>query len=421
MKQLGKKIIVAILGWQLRRLRQRHHFKVVAVAGSIGKTSTKFAVASLLAESFRVRFQSGNYNDQVTVPLVFFGQSLPSLLNPIAWTKTLISNERQIRGSYAYDVVVVEVGTDGPGQIAQFAEYLHVDIGVVTAITPEHMEFFDSLDAVASEELSLATFSDKLVVNADLCAVTYLSKLPQRLSYGIHQESIYQIKNAKYGDQKYEFSVYKGDQSLLGASHPSISEMQLYSILAAVSIADQFGMTADEITKGIARIQPVSGRLQLLEGFKNSTIIDDTYNASPEAVKAALDTLYSLPAPQKIALLGNMNELGNYSPEAHREVGEYCNPKKLDLVVTLGVDANQYLAATAEDVGCRVIRALTPSQAADAIKSVLKPGAIILAKGSQNGVFAEEAVKQLLVNPSDARKLVRQSPAWLKKKAKNFS
>ena len=150
-------------------------------------------------------------------------------------------------------------------------------------------------------------------------------------------------------------------------------------------------------------------------------IIDDTYNASPEAVKAALDTLYGIEAPQRIALLGNMNELGDYSESAHREIGQYCNPEKLDLLVTLAGDANTFTAAEAEAKGCTVVRVDSPYDAAEKIKFALKPGAVILAKGSQNRVFAEEAVKQLLADPADQSKLVRQSASWLKIKQQQFN
>jgi UDP-N-acetylmuramoyl-tripeptide--D-alanyl-D-alanine ligase len=148
--------------------------------------------------------------------------------------------------------------------------------------------------------------------------------------------------------------------------------------------------------------------------------LDDTYNASPDATKAALDTLYKLPAVHKIALLGNMNELGDYSKQAHIAVGEYCDPKQLELVVTIGRDANTYLAAEAEKKGCTVARFDNPYKAGKYLESRLSKGAILLAKGSQNGVFAEEAIKQLLANPADTSKLVRQTPKWLKKKARAF-
>ena len=115
-----------------------------------------------------------------------------------------------------------------------------------------------------------------------------------------------------------------------------------------------------------------------------------------------------------------MNELGKYSQEAHTKAGELCDPSQLDLVVTIGLDANKFLAAAAQAKGCKVEKFDSPYTAGEFVKGQIKTGAIILAKGSQNSVFAEEAVKILLANPGDASKLVRQSGAWLKKKQKAF-
>src|SRR5690606_51259 len=114
---------------------------------------------------------------------------------------------------------------------------------------------------------------------------------------------------------------------------------------------------------------------------------DDTYNSSPEAAKAALKTLYQLEAASRVALLGNMNELGAYSESAHRELGDYCDPDKLDLVVTLGPDANAFLAPAASAKGIETKLANTPYEAAEYLRPYMKQGTVLLAKGSQNGVY----------------------------------
>jgi len=180
-------------------------------------------------------------------------------------------------------------------------------------------------------------------------------------------------------------------------------------------------MEDSEIQAGLNDITPAPGRLQVLNGVNDSTIIDDTYNASPEAMKAALKTLYRLNAPQKIAILGSMSELGKYSEAAHKEIGELCDPAQLDLVVTIGPDANKFLAPAASAKGCTVKTFDSPYDAGEYVRTMLKPSALILAKGSQNGVFAEEAIKQLLANALDGSRLVRQSRQWLKVKHRAFN
>ena len=167
MKKAAKGIVAQILGWQVRRLRKKNDFKIIGVAGSIGKTSTKIAIAKVLSEGLRVQFQEGNYNDLITVPLIFFGLSEPSLFNPLAWLKAFIKIEKQLLKPYPFDVVVVEIGTDGPGQIDRFGKYLHCDITVLTAISHEHMEFFGTLSDVAKEELSVSKYTDLLLINKE--------------------------------------------------------------------------------------------------------------------------------------------------------------------------------------------------------------------------------------------------------------
>ncbi len=421
MKKLGKRIVLIALSWQLRRLQKRWQPKVVAVVGSYGKTSTKFAISAVLKQHFRVRFQEGNYNDIVTIPLVFFGEALPSLLNPFAWAGLLLRNERQLREPAPYDVVVLELGTDTPGDIAEFARYLHVDLAVVTAIAYEHMEFFADLQAIADEELAVQAYASKVLVNGDLCAPEYVQALAAPMeTYAIEKQATYRVSSIKSANEVFDFTLDKQGKRLFTARQPGVARVQLYSAAAATAVADNLGMPAEKIVQGIAAIAAAPGRMQRLKGIRGSLILDDTYNAGPEATKAALDTLYTLKAPQKIALLGNMNELGDYSVGAHQEVGDYCDPEQVDLVVTLGKHANEVLAPAAQARGCHVKMSASPYEAGEYLKAHIKAGAAVLVKGSQNGVFAEEAVKLILEDPADVQRLVRQSKAWMQKKHKQF-
>jgi UDP-N-acetylmuramoyl-tripeptide--D-alanyl-D-alanine ligase len=190
--------------------------------------------------------------------------------------------------------------------------------------------------------------------------------------------------------------------------------------VAAGAVGIRLGLSAGEVALGMARIRPVAGRMQLLKGLEGSLLIDDTYNSSPQAAIAALNTLYTFPSEQRIAILGSMNELGDYSKQAHEEVGLTCDPAKLDCVVTIGAEAEQYLAPAAASRGCQVKSFASPYEAGAFVHKILHPGAVVLAKGSQNRIFAEEALKVLLADGEDVHKLVRQSQRWLDKKAKQF-
>ncbi len=421
MKRALKAIVVAILARQVRHLRSKHHFKIVGVVGGIGKTSTKSAIAKSLGKTLRVQYQEGNYNDIVSVPLIFFGHALPSLLNPFTWIKIFLNNAKQIRGEYPYDVVVVELGTDRVGQIAAFRQYLKLDYAVVTAIVPEHMEYFHDMHTVANEELTVAAYAEKLIYNADLVAEEYRQPLRTAISYGNTQSADYLLVNVEHTAKGFEGDIRRKGKPLLHFKHDAVSAVQLYSLLAAVTIGDELGLTPTQLLDGVSAITPVSGRLRRLRGINDSLIIDDTYNAIPEAVKAALEMLYKLKAPQKIAILGNMNQLGALSAQAHSEIGEFCEPVQLSLVVTIGPDAAAYLAPAAAAKGCAVKSFSTPYEAGAYLQHRIEKGAIVLAKGSQDRVFAEEAVKLLLADPKDASQLVRQSASWLARKQKSFN
>lgn len=418
-KKLGKAIVSHILESQVKVLRRKHEFTVVAVAGSVGKTSTKLAIAELLGQKLRVLHQAGNYNDRVTVPLVLFEQTEPSLFNIFAWSRIFGENAAQVHHPFPYDVVVLELGTDGPGQLERFA-YLKPDIGVLTGIAPEHMEYFKTLDVVAIEELTVFDFSKRMLVNADDIAGKYLGGK----DFAEYSTLTNATRNYYARPEKQTLAGQTLHVELPSGSFTTtvkyLGHQGAKFAVAAAAVADMLGIAYDDIKEGLQRLVPFAGRMQVLEGTKDTTIIDDTYNASPLAVKAALDVLYAEKAPQRIAVLGSMNELGEHAQAAHGEIGEYCDAEKLAMVVTIGADAERWLAPAAKRAGCEVHSFKHPADAGKFVAEHVKKNAIILVKGSQNGVFAEEAVKQLLAHPADSEKLVRQSRYWLRRKMKSL-
>lgn len=417
-KKIGKAWLCRRLERQVQQLRAKNDFQVIAVAGSVGKTSTKLAIAKTLAINQKVRYQEGNYNDRLTVPLVFFGHEQPGIYNLVAWRKIIKANKRQLQKKYPYDTVVVELGTDAPGQLKDFA-YLRPDLLVLTAIADEHMSQFKTLEAVAKEELAPITFSNQLLLNVDDIPAEYLPQASY-VSYGLLDGDYTVTRRQPVALQGQQMTFRLPDGKELTQEVAVLGDQGAKIALASVAVQALAGLPAAKIKQGLKAITHVSGRMQILAGKRGSLIIDDTYNASPVAVEAALDVLYGAEATQRIAILGSMNELGADSATLHSDIGGYCNPKKLDLVVTIGQEAAEYLAPVAENQGCEVKTFTNPYEAGRYVAGQLKTGAVVLAKGSQNGVFAEEAVKQLLANKSQERKLVRQSPVWLLKKAAQF-
>lgn len=415
-KHFFRKSVAGILAYQVRRLYKKNSFKTIVVVGSVGKSSTKRAIAKYLGAQHRVQYQEGNYNDLITVPLVYFGLSLPRLFDPFSWLRTLLKIERQLRQPYEFDAVVLELGTDSPGQISEFGGFIRADIAVVTAITAEHMEFFNSLDQVAVEELSVRNFAETLLVNIDDVPDRYLEGL-KYVSYGTSEKADVAVKQEQVNTTLllvHRDKHVEVETELIGLHSRKV-------LAAAFLVGEVLGMPADNPGIALGAISAMPGRMQLLKGKKDITIIDDTYNASPEAVVAALDTLYAMDANQKIVVLGNMNEMGGFSKAAHQQVARHCDSKKLDKMLVLGEEAELFLVPIAKEQGNDVVVFYSPFDIGEYLVEQAPAGSAILFKGSQNGVFLEEAIKPLLADPTDTSKLVRQSKSWLRKKSHQFT
>jgi len=419
-----KKIIRLLLEKRVRTYLKKHQPILVLVVGSVGKTSTKQAIATVLNEKYHVRAHAGNYNTHFSVPTAIMGVEYPEDPRSISqWWSVLRAMKLRIRQKKDVDVIVQELGTDSPGDLAQFGRYLTADVAVVTAVSEEHMEFFETLDAVAREELSIAQFARLTVVNRDDVSEDFAKYADTQTidTYGLGEKAEYKlvVEPASPIDGRIG-KLFTPEWGEVPVTLQLIGDHSLKSAVAAACVGAKLGLTSQHVAVGIGKIKPTSGRMQLLRGLENSTIIDDTYNASPLAVEAALKTLVDVEAPQRIAILGSMNELGAMSPQAHEKVGMNCDPSKIEWIVTIGDDAEKYLAPAALKKGCQVKSFKDPYRAGGFVHSILKPGAVVLAKGSQNGVFAEEAVKVLLHSTEDEEKLVRQSPYWLQKKDDQF-
>lgn len=165
-----KNIVLRLIEFQTRRFLRRHRPKIIAVTGSVGKTSTKFAISTVLGQRYKVLFEEGNYNVDVSVPMTIFDLPMPALErlhNPFEWLKQLWYMELKIRRPFPFEVIVLELGTNHPGEVGYFRRYLRPDIAVVTAVAPEHMEHFKTIEAVAEEELSVTNFSELVLINRD--------------------------------------------------------------------------------------------------------------------------------------------------------------------------------------------------------------------------------------------------------------
>jgi UDP-N-acetylmuramyl pentapeptide synthase len=421
-----KKYIQKKLEKYVARYFKKHpEVKLVVVAGSVGKTSTKRAIATLLSRHYRVALHEGNHNMHLSAPLAILGIEYPGNVKSIgAWLSVFAAARARINGPTTVDVIVAELGTDSPGDMARFGTYLHPHIGVVTAVTPEHMEFFASMEAVAQEELAAANFSQLAIINRDDIDSRFANFLTNSNvdTYGTTGLAEYRFEIQDFTlDDGYEGSVITPDfEQPIQATIKVVGEHSLRPAMGAVAVAAKLGLTPAEIAAGLALLRPVPGRMNMLRGLDDAIIIDDTYNSSPLAASSALQMLYSLQAPQRIAILGSMNELGASSAAEHEKLGVMCDPNMLSWVITIGDEAEKYIAPAARARGCQVKSFKSAIDAGGFARSVLDQGAAILVKGSQGNIYAEEAVKVLCMMGDDDE-LVRQSPEWLETKAAFFS
>jgi UDP-N-acetylmuramoyl-tripeptide--D-alanyl-D-alanine ligase len=370
--------------------------------------------------------QNENYNTELSAPLGILGIDYPE--NPhsiLSWLAVFRAAGQRVKRPDDVHVIVQEFGTDKPGDIAAFTKYITPDIAVITGVTPEHMETFGTIEAVAQEELTLANAAKQALINRDDIEGRFADFITDSAlsTYGTSGA-------AEYRFETQDTSItdgYTGDFYLpefadsISATLHVVGEHSLRPIIAAAAVGAELGLGSDEIKQGVESIRAIPGRMNVLRGQENSILIDDTYNSSPAAVAAALQTLYLLEAPQRIVILGSMNELGAVSAKEHEFIGSMCDPNLLSWVITVGDEAEKYLAPAAKSRGCQVKSFKSALNAGGFAHSVLEEGSIVLAKGSQTNVYCEEAVKVLLHTTEDDIHLVRQSAQWQQKKAAFFS
>lgn len=421
-----KKYIQSKLEQAVKKYFQKHPtVKLVVVVGSVGKTSTKVAIGTVLNEKFRVRLHEGNHNSELSAPLAILGIEFPEDIRKIRqWMAVFKAVRQRIKQPTDVDVIVQELGTDGIGQIPHFGTYLTPDIAVVTSVAPEHMEYFKTLDAVAAEELSAANFSKWALINRDDIAGAYAADIvnPNLNTYGTTDSAEYRFTSTDYTfEDGFTGSFVAPEWPIaVPVTLHLIGEHSTRAAVAAGAVGVKLGMTDAEISRGMAKITAVKGRMNILRGTDDTIIIDDSYNSSPLAVASAMRALYQMNVPQRIAVLGSMNELGDMTQQAHEEVARLCDSSQLSYVITVGELAEKFITPIARTNGCQVLNARSAIEAGGLVNKLLEPGGAALFKGSQGGIYLEEGIKVVLHSTDDEDQLVRQSPEWLEKKRKFF-
>lgn len=303
--------------------RQQLPVKIVGIVGSVGKTSTKQLVASVLSEKYKVQKTAGNLNNEIGVPLTIFSID------------------------ESHEVAVVEMGISDFGEMSRLSDIVKPDICVMTNIGPCHLENLKNLDGVLKAKSEVFESMNKngyVVVNGDdekLCEIKRVNEKTPTY-FGLKEKNDIFAKNVEAQDIKGSTCTICTKQGNFDCFVPLPGKHMVINALAATSVGLLMGLSLEEIKAGIENTESVNGRSNIINHEKY-TVIDDCYNANPKSMKAAIDLLCESKSNKKIAILGDMFELGSDEEILHGEVGAYANEKKIDTLICIGsLSANIY-------------------------------------------------------------------------------
>ncbi len=352
-------------------VRQLWGKPLVAVTGSAGKTTTKEATAHVLSARFRVWKSEGNFNNHFGLPLM------------------LLKLEPE------FDVAVIEMGMSHAGEIRALAKIAQPELGVVTNVTPVHLEFFDSLAGIARAKYELVESlpaNGTAILNADDKYVSQFGRgfKGKTVLYGTKASADVRAECVRSkGAAGMEFDVVIG--SLRAHTQLSlIGEHNVLNALAAVAVAAQRGVSPVDAVSALASLAPADKRGQVLR-IDNITVIDDCYNSNPKALEGMVDALAAMPAKRRIVVAGEMLELGRSAEQMHDQAGWYIAQKKIDLL--LGVRGlAQATVNAASQAGMRSEFVATPEEAGEWLARQTRDGDLVLLKASR-GVKLEKALE----------------------------
>lgn len=435
MKKIFKRVIGSFLAFCARILLWRKKPEIIAITGSAGKTTAKSFLAELLSIDFNVLASSEGYNSDIGAPLVLFGEKIPKkITSVIGWFLIAfkVFFKALLVGDYP-EKVIVEMGADTPGDIEYLCKLFKPQKGIILSVLPTHLLEFKTVAAVAKEKSILAKSipkGGKLFLNYDDAQVRDMSKNTKAdvVFFGCEKGANYRIENLKSDLSGTSFTLnYFGERA--DFSPKVYGEQMIYPLTASIIAALDEGINKTKIKETVSELKPFKGRMNVIPGIKGSTIVDDSYNSSPGPAILALDFLSQQKSPaltregsstqggRKIAVLGSMNELGEYEKKAHREVGAKASAVA-DVIVTVGDVAKKYLADEAIKNGFpkEDIKSFMDSvKAGEYLKKIIAKGDVVLVKGSQNKIRLEKTVAKIMANPKDAKDvLVRQSEFWQK-------
>lgn len=350
---------------------------VIAVTGSVGKTSTKDLIASIISAKYKVHKTSGNFNNEIGLPLTVFG---------------LEKN---------HQVLIVEMGMNHFGEIHNLSLIAKPDISIITNIGVAHIENLGSQEGILKakcEILDGMTEDGVLIVNGDDQMLGKISTPHRLITYGRSNHHLFYTDGKVTNSMNGITATYHTPTSSMEATFAALGEHMVGNALAAIAVAKQLELSDEEIQEGFKLYKPTKMRMELEHTDNNLYIINDTYNASPDSMKAALDVVCSMPNTQRrVVILGDMFEMGEYAPKLHQEVGEYIGAKQnIDLIITVG-HMSKHIQKGAINQGIDSSKTLhfeTQEELLPKLKDLIHSKDLILVKASR-GMKLEKTVDEL--------------------------
>ncbi len=358
----------------------RHHWQgaLVAVTGSMGKTTTRAFVAQVMQSEFNVYQTPGNYNNLFGLPLALLGLSLD------------------------YDIGVFEMGMSAPGEIAEMCRIAAPSVGIITNVAPVHLEFFDSIEKIADAKAELAEAlppDGTLIYNADDRLVRSIADrfVGPKISFGLSNSADIRADAIEItGMDRTQFRL-SCEGITRKAAIPFAGAHYVMNALPAVALANLYHIALAQIVESLERLQQVAMRGQILRFKEGFTLIDDSYNSNPRALMQMIETASKVPSfTRRILIAGEMLELGKNSDSLHFECGAFAAGHGMDMVIGIRGAAREIVHA-AEGSGMSSSQArffLDSDAATDFVNGIVRSGDLILIKGSR-GVHMEKIVQHL--------------------------
>ncbi len=420
-----QEIIQNILRFLAERILKKYKPRIIGVTGSVGKSTAKEMIFMVLDKAnLRVRKSEKNYNNEIGIPLTIIGAP-GERKNLGQWFIVILKSISLIlftTKNYP-EILVLELAVDHPGDMKYFCSFIPVDIGVLTNVGISHLENFGNKKDILKEKSYLLKQAKKVAIYNKDNLKDKLSDGNFKQTYGFRAGDFQVVEVGYNYDQKNTvqgmiFKIKYKDKIISGKLNNLLGRPYLYGVLAGLSVAKYFKINLTDALKYLENAPVIPGHMSLLPGIKNTSLIDDTYNSAPASLNEALRVFEKIIAKRKIAVLGDMLELGKEEEVAHREVGRRLAKMKNIIFIAVGnrmkLAVEEFKKQTSDSEN-KTYWFENSIEAGRFVQDLMREKDLLLIKGSQ-GMRMEKVVVEIMAEPNKKEKLVvRQNKDWIKK------